>query len=888
MILAKILAALINAALGITATLCCFAWTVTAEDMGYTLVVLKNLVISGYRLPPVPVFDLISTAKTIINPVLMGRIIIRMGILAIVPFAIGSIIWLLGYNITGRVIRAVFNRKTTLHGSSRWATDAEMKKSGLMGENGLVLGQTYDARYRETKDGLKLADKGTLLLQNSSAHTLLVGSTRSGKGVSCIIPTEFMWKDSIIIFDPKAEGWEVSASFRSKFSYTFKFQPEKPRESIHYNPLLAIRRGTQTISDIQNLSHILIPDNPGAKDPFWDNEGRKLLSTVIGYVIYCEPPENKTFKYVYSIFTRVENLDGKEPTDGNFTVTEGQERGPQQKNMENSMLVSGNEDVSLIKKFLIRYSENCKKYMDTMPDMPDALYQKFIGRYGKNVSRAERLKIEEEAKAYLTKEDKDTLDSIYRDLIYFSQSPDQQLASVVSSMTTQLQVIADPNVQALTDRSDFLMEDLMDGIIDENGERHPISLYLCVSLESMSRLVPLMRIIYEQAIRLLTRELTKRPYRLLLVFDEFYQMGNMEIVNKALALSAGYGIYCCVAIQSYEQLRILYKSDAQFVDNFAYQVILRVNDQSTCDKIEKTLGKETKKHVKINSSGRLGQLTHQQESYDTQEMGRSLMTAEEVRTMDDNECIIISSGRHPYRAKKVRYYLDDRFRRLYIDRKTGKAYPPPEINANYPHPEVMERDETGRIISNPGLDCNGWHLLAGFNAAMEGIIKTETAEALEGQSVTSESKVPDDRKIIDSEEAASIGGKPSPLSRKNITPDLEIDEKTIEDDPTAREYMKYLEDNIRGFSRNRYEDRPPEISDVNTDALLEGIIGSTKFADASAKAFRERESFLGISEKGIEDTDSSGYENLVTDPSNKSWDNEILRFYTYDKPASGE
>lgn len=886
MIFAKILATLINALLGITTTLCCFAWTVTAEDIGYTFVVLKSLVISGYRLPPLPVFDLLATAKTVINPIEMSRIIVEMNILAIVPFAIGAIIWLIGYNLTGRIIRAVFNRKTTLHGSSRWATDAEMKKAGLMGENGLVLGQTFDARYKDTKDGLKLADEGTLLLQNSSAHTLLVGSTRSGKGVSCIIPTEFMWKDSIIIFDPKAEGWDVSASFRSKFSYTFKFQPEKPRESIHYNPLLAIRRGTQTISDIQNLSHILIPDNPGAKDPFWDNEGRKLLSTVIGYVIYCEPPENKTFKYVYSIFTRVENLeeDNQKPKDN----LQGEERGPQHKTMEQSNMLAGGEDVSLIKKFLIRYSENCKKYMETMPDMPDGLYHKFMGRYGKNVSKEERFKIEEEAKAYLTKEDKDTLDSIYRDLIYFSQSPDQQLASVVSSMTTQLQVIADPNVQALTDRSDFLMEDLMDGIMDKNGQRHPISLYLCVSLESMSRLVPLMRIIYEQAIRLLTRELAKRPYRLLLVFDEFYQMGNMEIVNKALALSAGYGIYCCVAIQSYEQLRILYKSDAQFVDNFAYQVILRVNDQSTCDKIEKTLGKETKKHVKINSSGRLGQLTHQQESYDTQELGRSLMTAEEVRTMDDNECIIISSGRHPYRAKKVRYYLDDRFRKLYIDKKTGKAFPPPLIDDNYPHPEIMKFDENGKIISNPGLDCNGWHLLLGFNAAMEGIMKAEETEAL-GTGVKVEEKgESDDRRIIENEDAGTVKKEPISVSRNAITPDLEIDEKNINEDPLSRAYLKVLNENIRGFDENRHTKTNSVTEKQNEDEILQDLLGTTIFVTSSANAFREREASLGISDRNIKNADSSKYENLVVEEGYTPWKKDLLKFYEDDKEASGQ
>lgn len=881
---AKFLTSLSVFAVTFIVTLCFFALGLTLWYPGHELVVLRTLVVAGRRVLTYPSVDIAGTMKVLFSFREMYGVITRLGILSAVPFALGAIVWMILSGLAGRLLRSYFNRKTTLHGSSRWATDREMKEAGLMGNNGLVLGQTGDAKYvRSRKGGYSLSSPGDLLLQNSAAHTLIVGSTRSGKGVSTIIPTEFMWKDSLIVFDPKAEGWDISASFRSKFSYTFKFQPEHPSESIHYNPLLAIRRGTQTISDIQNLSHILIPDNPQAKDPFWDNEGRKMLSAVIGYVIYCEPPENKTFRYVYSLFTMVENLDGEEnkpagPADMEGDIAEGRES---QRIDEDTKRLTGGQNVSLIKQFLIKYSKNCKEYMEKMPEMPSDIYRRFSGRYGKDVSRAEREKIEEEARPYLTKEDKETLDSIYRDLIYFSQSPDQQLASVVSSMTTQLQVIADPNVQAITDRSDFLMEDFMDGITDENGQTHPLSLYLCVSLESMSRLIPLMRIIYEQAIRLLTRDLRKRQYRLLLIFDEFYQMGNMEIVNKALALSAGYGVYCCIAIQSYDQLRQVYRSETQFIDNFAYQVILRVSSIQTCETIEKILGKETKKHVKVNSSGNLGQLTHRHESYDTQELGRSLMTAEEVRTMEENECIIIMAGEHPYRAKKVRYYLDDRFRRLYIDPKTDRPFPPPPIEENYPHPEIMTFDEKGRITENPGLDRNGWHLLAGHKATVEAEKEEETRRYTEDPVIRRAEETGDDgeRNIIDGEPAGKPVRKESPVVyTKDIIPDRELDEGTVAGNEQVSEFLEYI--------RKRAGKYGGGFSGAHTADISEEIASTREYMGTAEKEFRMRESGLGLTGYGSGDLDFAVWDSPIK-TGTQSWAGKgLYRFYEEDQAGA--
>lgn len=658
-----------------------------------------------------------------------NEIYLALGLKYLVPFFVTALFWYICYVLIARITTLTYNKKTTLHGSSRWMTQKELDDLGMTNKPGVVMCQTVDAKYVERKapkpkkkkgelqsdyevrlekwspkdEELEFVEPGDIISQNSNQHTLVVGSTRSGKGVSCIIPTEFKWNESIMIMDPKAEGWGISANFRSKFSYTFKFEPEKPEQSIHYNPLLAVRRGRQTIPDIQNLALILIPYNENAKDPFWDNEARKLLAAVMGYVIYCEPPERKTFRQVYSVFTA--SLDEITPVKA--------PTGSIQEDKSQSESSEENEEESAVKKYLRQYAKNAAMYNANMPVMSEELRERFENRH--KMDKKAREEVEQEAMQYLTEDDKNNLDRFQQDLTYFANCEDRQLSSVVSTMTSNLQVIADPNVQEVTDRSDFVMEDFVQGIVDENGVRHPLSLYMCVSMASIKRLSPLIRMMYEQAITLLTRELRKNPYRLLLVFDEFYQLGRMEVVEKALALSAGYGVLCTVVIQSYAQLQKLYQNEAVFTDNFAYQLILKVQELKTAEKISAMLGKETKRQKKLGTSGSVYSLAGNNTSLNVEQVGRELMTAEEVLHLGDNDCLLFVSGEHPYKAKKIRYYLDKRFRKFYLD-KDGKILPPPEskkdLEENQPHPNAKKGEK--RV----GVDDEGWLLLLGYNGAL--------------------------------------------------------------------------------------------------------------------------------------------------------------------------
>jgi len=133
------------------------------------------------------------------------------------------------------------------HGSSRWATTAEMKRAGLLQGAGVVLCQTGDAEFRTTLDSAgrtRVTSRrlGSLVRHDGPEHVFCFAPTRSGKGVGLVIPTLLSWPHSVLVYDIKKENWALTAGWRRQFSRTWRFEPTSI-DSVRFNPLLEIRKG---------------------------------------------------------------------------------------------------------------------------------------------------------------------------------------------------------------------------------------------------------------------------------------------------------------------------------------------------------------------------------------------------------------------------------------------------------------------------------------------------------------------------------------------------------------------------------------------------------------------------------------------------------------------
>lgn len=221
--------------------------------------------------------------------------------------AYGGFIGIL-FAVMGSVARGRSAKKLSTFGSSRWATNKQINRAGLLGERGVFLGRTKDDYIRH--DGPE--------------HVMAIAPTRSGKGVGLVIPTLLSWTDSAVIHDIKGENWQFTSGWRSTFSHCLLFDPTNAA-SAKYNPLLEVRKGECEVRDVQNIADILVdPEGMLERRNHWEKTAHSLLVGAILHILYAESEKtlarvasflsdpNRTFEKTLRAMMKTNHLGGKD------------------------------------------------------------------------------------------------------------------------------------------------------------------------------------------------------------------------------------------------------------------------------------------------------------------------------------------------------------------------------------------------------------------------------------------------------------------------------------------------------------------------------------------------------------------------------------------------
>ena len=174
-------------------------------------------------------------------------------------------------------------RKPSLHGDASWATSAEIGKAGLFKEKGILVGE-YSGKY---------------LMFGGSQHVFVAAPTRSGKGVSLVIPNLLQWPDSCVVLDMKLENWDITSGYRSRYGQRcYLFNPVDTDGRTHrYNPLSYVSDDPgMRIDDLQKIANMLSPDMPGT-DPIWTATPRALFLGICLY-LFETPGKQRTIGQV--------------------------------------------------------------------------------------------------------------------------------------------------------------------------------------------------------------------------------------------------------------------------------------------------------------------------------------------------------------------------------------------------------------------------------------------------------------------------------------------------------------------------------------------------------------------------------------------------------------
>ena len=168
-----------------------------------------------------------------------------------------------GFGLPVLLVLSLTNRKKPLHGEARFASHDEIQQAGLYGERGVIIGKV-GKRY---------------LVYGGQEFVLLAAPTRSGKGVSIVLPNLLHYDDSVVVLDIKMENFAYTSKFRQAHGHhVYLFNPFGADGETHrWNPLDAVDRDpTRRVGEILAIAQVLYPTEQ-VKDAFWNESARNLF-----------------------------------------------------------------------------------------------------------------------------------------------------------------------------------------------------------------------------------------------------------------------------------------------------------------------------------------------------------------------------------------------------------------------------------------------------------------------------------------------------------------------------------------------------------------------------------------------------------------------------------
>ena len=140
------------------------------------------------------------------------------------------------------------------------------------------------------------------------------------------------------------------------------------------------------------------------------------------------------------------------------------------------------------------------------------------------------------------------------------------------------------------------------------------------------------------------------------ILDEFANIGQIPDFDKKISTSRSRKLSFSVILQNLDQLEAVYKESYEtIIGNCDTHLFLGSNSQKTVEYFSKALGEKTitRDNVSVNKDR---EDWKQGKSESDQIMGRALMTADELRRMDNDLCIIYEKGIKPIKANKYYYF----------------------------------------------------------------------------------------------------------------------------------------------------------------------------------------------------------------------------------------
>lgn len=370
-----------------------------------------------------------------------------------------------------------------------------------------------------------------MYIDDSSVNNLIIGTTRSGKGETFVVPTIDIYsrsseKPSMVINDPKGELIAMSKETLEKRGYeVLLLNLTNPSNSMSYNPLELIIQAykKEEFGEAQLLCQTLtysIYNEPNSKDAFWQNTAMSLTNALI--LALCEEciPSGREDKItMYSVANMLSEL-GTVKIDYN-----------------------GNEKYPI------------DEYFDKLPITSVAKMQYATTQFAKANTKGS------------------ILVSAMNKLSMFTF---EKIAKMTSKNSLDLKDIGFKNCKDDKPKAIFMVTP------DYDKSIHVISSIF------------IRQVYYVLAKQSTLSRSGKCDREVIFLLDEFGNMPPIEGMANIITVCLGRGIRFNLIIQAYNQLKTLYGDDAPTIEgNCGNQIYILTNDDETAEKFSKLIGEKT-------------------------------------------------------------------------------------------------------------------------------------------------------------------------------------------------------------------------------------------------------------------------------------------------------
>lgn len=427
---------------------------------------------------------------------------------------------------------------------------------------------------------------------------ILAAPPRSGKGVGIVQPNMFHLGCSVIITDIRQESFGITSGFRSKFSEIYLFNPF-PSKARRDGKIVVDENGNEVWEARTHRYNpfFYVPDDPAIRI----NEIQKIAS-----FLFPDPLKGDPFwaSSARSLFLGL------------------------------ALYVFETEGLPRTLGEIYRQITSCGDGGDAISEY-----------WGKIIADREA------GPAPLSS-------ACVQALKDFISVGGNTLTSIRKSLTSALEIFANPVVDAMTSGNDFDLRDL---------RKKVMTIYIGVTPDNLDRARPLLSLFVQQALDLNMQEMPhenpaiKHPAYFLL--DEVTALGRIPAFVTSAGYVNGYFVAFGFIIQGFSQLRDVYGQEGAQTILTCCQIRLAFPPKSHQDaeELSKEFGTITEKTESLSRGRGLG--TRNQGSVSSSVAQRALFLPQEIRELGQDKVMAFIENVRPIIGQKILYYKEDIFKK---------------------------------------------------------------------------------------------------------------------------------------------------------------------------------------------------------------------------------